>query len=276
MWRVHQEAAVGFGVPRAILMQIAHPWVAQAVIDHSTWNTQPCARLLGTVGSAAMLTFGSRAQADEVARRIRTMHAHITGELPEDVGKWRKGTRYRADEPQALLWVLSTLIDTALCLYESCFGPLPPADEKAYIADASRLGALLGLPQELVPPDRASLDDYMQRVMHDGTIAVGTAGRELARGLTSMRIPELGPLYPVYHRTSVAVAKMTLPYPILQLFQFAPGPGQTLSYRCGGIAARALIRRLPDRIRTDPLTRTRRTRSEMEQDDSPIDYQRAS
>lgn len=262
MWRIHQEAVVGFGIPRAVLMQIAHPWVAQAIVDHSTWDTQPCARLLGTVGSAAVLTFGSRAQADGVAQRINTMHARITGELPEDVGKWPRGTRYRANEPQALLWVLSTLIDTALCLYESCFGRLSPADEKAYIADAARLGALLGVPRELVPPDRASLDEYMHRTMLDGTIGVGSAGRELQRGLEAMRIPELGPAYTVYQRAAAAVARMTLPKPILREFQLAPGPARALSYHWGGRAACALIRRLPDRIRTDPLTRTARARRE--------------
>ena len=260
MWRIHQEAVVGFGIPRAVLMQIAHPWVAQAVIDHSTWDTQPCARLLGTVGSAAVLTFGSRAQADAVARRLNSMHARITGELPEDVGKWRRGTRYRADEPHALLWVLTTLIDTALCMYESCFGSLSTADERAYIADAGQLGELLGLPRELVPPDRAALNDYMQRVMHDGTIAVGTAGRELQGGLDAMRIPELGPAYSIYHRASAAVARMTLPNPIRQQFGIAPGPARALTYHWGGRAASAFIRRLPDRIRTDPLTRPARIR----------------
>src|SRR5690348_16169683 len=79
MWQVNSEAVLGLGLGRAVLMQLAHPWVAQAIADLSSVRSGPARRLLGTMEAAEILVFGSRRQADEVASRIRTMHTHIHG-----------------------------------------------------------------------------------------------------------------------------------------------------------------------------------------------------
>ncbi len=55
IWRVNQEAAVGLGLGRALLLQLAHPFVAQAVADHSTFQDEAEERLAATcsVGAAS-------------------------------------------------------------------------------------------------------------------------------------------------------------------------------------------------------------------------------
>ena len=35
MWRIDREAAVFLGAGRALLLQLAHPWVAAAIAEHS-------------------------------------------------------------------------------------------------------------------------------------------------------------------------------------------------------------------------------------------------
>src|SRR5438270_11486200 len=70
MWLLNREAVLGVGLGRALLLQLAHPWVAQAVVDHSTFERQPIDRLVGTVVTAELLVFGSRAQADTAAARL--------------------------------------------------------------------------------------------------------------------------------------------------------------------------------------------------------------
>ena len=65
------------------------------------------AEVMGTIG------FGSRAEADRVTRRVRAMHERVSGRLAKPVGPYPAGTPYRADDPELLLWVLFTLVDSA-------------------------------------------------------------------------------------------------------------------------------------------------------------------
>src|SRR5579884_25092 len=133
IWQIHVEGILAVGIGRALLLQLAHPWVAQAVADHSTFREQTLERLVHTIGAAGLLVFGSRAQADWTAAHIRHVHTRINGVLREDVGRWRAGTPYTAEDPDALLWVLATLMDTTLLAYESVFGPLAAAAIEEYL-----------------------------------------------------------------------------------------------------------------------------------------------
>ncbi len=254
IWQVNREAVLGLGLGRAVLLQIAHPCVAQALLDFSDFQHRPTDRTLATIEAAQLLVFGSRAQADAVAARIRMRHAQIRGTLSEDVGRWRKGTQYRADDPEALLWVLVTLIDTALRLYEWFVHPLRSDRQRAYLSDAARLGALLGVPPERVPSDRPQLDRYLSRCISDGTVAAGAQALRLARDLRHVRLLGLpAPLMWPYRAATLEVAVRFLP-PALRP-QFGPvlrQPGR-LGWRALVGAARVCVRRLPPVLRTDPI-----------------------
>ncbi len=252
IWRLHREAVLGLGLGRALLLQVAHPWVAQAVVDHSTFRDRPLDRLLATVSAAELLVFGSRRQADEAAARVRRVHERIVGTLREDVGIWRAGSPYRAGDPAALLWVLVTLIDTTLRVYEASFGRLPEAAVRAYLADAMRLGEMLGVPAALVPRDRAALAQYMAAMIASGTVAVGPPAREVAAALLQAQVVP-GASWRVYSAATHAVAAATLP-PALRL-QY--GPLLTVRrrrlWRVGSLAGKAVLPWLPERLRLDPI-----------------------
>ena len=69
--RVNAEPAVGFGAGRALLLQLAHPAVAQGVQDHSEFKKNPFKRLQGTLEAVAGVVFGSRELGDGIGRRVR-------------------------------------------------------------------------------------------------------------------------------------------------------------------------------------------------------------
>jgi uncharacterized protein (DUF2236 family) len=46
--------------------------------------------------------FGTRAEADEAARRVRAMHQKVRGRLRQPVGRFPAGTEYRADDLELL------------------------------------------------------------------------------------------------------------------------------------------------------------------------------
>jgi uncharacterized protein (DUF2236 family) len=251
IWALHREACLGVGLGRALLLQLAHPWVAQAVVDHSAVRDQPLDRLVRTVVAAELLVFGSRRQADAVAARLRALHGRIRGILPADVGAWRAGTPYRADDPDALLWVLVTLVDTTLRVYEASLGRLAERTVRAYLADAARLGALLGVAVP-VPADRAALERYMGAMIGSGTVAVGPAAREVATAL--LHVPVLPSLsWRAYSALTRAVATSMLPEELRAAYGPAFAAHHPPFHWAGGVLARALLPRLPRRLRDDPI-----------------------
>ena len=61
-WKLHREVVLLAGWGRAILLQIAHPLVAQGVADHSGFAAERWARmgrLKRTIGAMLALTFGT-------------------------------------------------------------------------------------------------------------------------------------------------------------------------------------------------------------------------
>jgi uncharacterized protein (DUF2236 family) len=252
MWRLNREVALGFGLGRALLLQVAHPWVAQAVADHSTFRERPLDRLIATVIAAELLVFGSRAQADTTAGRLRRMHGQITGVLQEDLGVWKAGTPYRADDPDALLWVLVTLLDTTVRVYEACLGRLDAGTVRAYLAEGARLGAMLGVPEQSVPADRRALVTYMTAMIGSGTVAVGSTARQIAHALHETPVLP-GAAWRFYSTVTREMTRATLP-PKLRA-QYGPllARHRRPHYRVGAMIGRVLLPRLPERLRLDPI-----------------------
>jgi uncharacterized protein (DUF2236 family) len=255
IWQVNRELVIGLGLGRAVLMQLAHPWVSQSLVDHSRVIAHPAERLLATAEAAEVLVFGSRRQADEMAARIRRIHNHIHGVLSEDVGRWKRGDTYQADDPEALLWVLAALVDTALVIYTSCFGRMSHQLETGYIADAARLGAMLGIPREIVWPDRPSLDRYIRDRLADGTVQVSSLGARLASEFIEMSLTDdANPWWRLYTSSMLTLAATTMPNTLTAQFKLAQVPLPYSRYRRLGLLGRLMLRRLPEFMRVDPIT----------------------
>src|SRR5215472_3016918 len=105
--RVNRENVLMLGGGRALLMQLAHPKVAAGVDEHSDFRTRPMYRLRRTIRLTMAIVFGDKDTAMAAARNVNRVHARVTGR------------DYRALDPDLLLWVHSTLVDSALVTYET-------------------------------------------------------------------------------------------------------------------------------------------------------------
>ena len=76
---------------------------------------------------------------------VRDMHTRVKGRIKEPVGIFPAGTPYRADQPDLLLWVLFTLVDSGVVVYRKYVGAMSRADEAAYWDDYKLVGELFGL-----------------------------------------------------------------------------------------------------------------------------------
>jgi uncharacterized protein (DUF2236 family) len=178
--RVNREGVLLLGGGRALLMQVAHPSVAQGVADHSDFESDPWSRLVGTLEAVYTIVFGTDEQADRTAAVVHAVHERVTGE------------GYRANDPALLCWVNATLVDTGLRVYSTLVGPLSTADQEAYYRQATEVAELLGCPRSKQPPDLASFRDYVRTMV--GSLEVTDTARTLADSIWRPDLPVPGPL----------------------------------------------------------------------------------
>ena len=74
-WRVNREAAIFLGAGRALLLQLAHPWVAAAVEQQSDTFANPIGRFHRTFSTVFTMVFGTLDQSLDAARRLHRRHA---------------------------------------------------------------------------------------------------------------------------------------------------------------------------------------------------------
>jgi uncharacterized protein (DUF2236 family) len=173
-WRVDRELIVLAGGSCALLMQAAHPAVAAGVAQHSTYRSDPFGRLLRTLDSSFSVVFGSRTDALATIGRVNAIHRSVRGAIPET------GEAYSAQDPEALLWVHATLVDTALRVYERWIAPLSPEDREAYHRESAQVALHLGVPAAAMPATLVELRLWIDARMADGTIRVTPTAREVA------------------------------------------------------------------------------------------------
>jgi len=191
-WRLHREVVLLAGWGRAILLQLAHPLVAQGVADHSTfadtrWGR--ATRLRRTLRAMLALTFGAPEESAAAVTAINRIHDRVHGRLTAEAASIPAGARYSAHDPALLAWVHATLVDTFLTTYERFVAPLTREERDRYCVEAAAAAPGLGIPHEMVPETTAALDDYMHRMLAGGEIAVTETARRLASDVLSLGLP---------------------------------------------------------------------------------------
>ncbi|MDX1913317.1 MAG: oxygenase MpaB family protein [Saprospiraceae bacterium] len=181
-WRLYREPIFLFGGMRALLLQIAHPSVADGVARYSNFKADPFGRGYRTFAAMATIYFGTKEQAEKTAKRLQQLHAGIRGELPQ---------AYTANDPELLLWVFATLTDTTLQTYSNM--PLRdlPADWKERFYEESKTpAALLGIPEGLYPPDLPAFKRYFSGMLESGLLGSAPVCREVAMSIVGHpRVP---------------------------------------------------------------------------------------
>src|SRR5437868_10623556 len=244
-WRVDREAAMFLGAGRALLLQLAHPWVAAAIADQSRVFADPLGRFHRTFKTVFNMVFGTLDQALATARRLQQRHATVVGALPAAAGPFAVGSPYYANEISALRWVHATLAETALMAHDLVLPSLADHEREQYWSEARLYAGLFGIPQDCLGPDWASFSAYTGAMMESDVLTVSPAARDIARQIFSGAATTIRP--PLWYR---ALTAQMLPARLRSAFELPFGEAERNS------AARALkwLRRiypaLPDRLRT--------------------------
>ncbi|WLB92987.1 MULTISPECIES: oxygenase MpaB family protein [Bradyrhizobium] len=243
-WRIDREAVIFLGAGRALLLQLAHPWVAAAIAEHSRTFADPIGRFHRTFGIVFAMVFGSLDRALLSSRQLHRRHDMILGEMPESVGPFAAGSRYCANDIPSLRWVHATLVETALMAHDLVLPPLSAEERERYWAESRMFGALFGLTGNDLPADWAGFADYTAAMTQSETLTVSTAAREIATQIFTGARPWLRP--PRWYR---ALTARMLPERLRAGFGFELGARDIRSADNALRWIRRVYPRLPDRLR---------------------------
>jgi uncharacterized protein (DUF2236 family) len=177
-WRVHGDVtSMMVGGFAALMLQMLHPAVLAGVWDHSRFRQDMHGRLRRTARFIALTTYGGRDEAEAAIDRVRRIHDHVRGTLPD-------GTPYAANDPPLLAWVHVTEASSFLAGWIRYAEPwMSGRDQDRYFAEMADLGRALGA--DPVPRSRAEAGSIIRAMRPD--LRVDGRTRTIARLLLTHR-----------------------------------------------------------------------------------------
>lgn len=251
-WRLSRERVMLLGGPRALLLQVAHPLVAAGVADFSSFRSDPLARLRRTLDSTLGMIFGDRTVSGRATARINAAHGQVRGTLPQAAGRFEAGTTYDATDPELLLWVHATLVDTTFATYTRFVAPLSRGELEAAYEESKVAARALGVPEGLVPADLAAFGAYVDDMLASDVLAAAPFQREIARDVL---YPPLRFVPRGAHWPTVAITAWLLPPRIRELFGVELTPARARAARAAQRAIRGVLGFLPAVVRDMPQAR---------------------
>ena len=154
-WRVHGDVTTMMvGGVSGLLLEMLHPAALAGVWDHSNFRADMLGRLRRTARFIAQTTYAQRDEAGAAIARVRRIHAHVTGQLPD-------GTPYRADDPRLLAWIHVAGARSFLDAWIRFGEPrMTRADQDRYFAEVA--GVAIALGADPVPLTRADADALIE------------------------------------------------------------------------------------------------------------------
>ena len=244
-WQVDREAAVFLGAGRALLLQLAHPWVAAAIADQSRAFADPIGRFHRTFNVVFTMVFGTPDQALAIARRLYRRHAVVAGALPIAAGPFAAASRYEANEVSALRWVHATLVETALLAHDLVLPQLADEARERYWSEARVFAALFGIPPDSLAPDWPSFVAYSDAMTNSDVLVVSPAARDIARQIFSGAATRVRP--PLWYR---ALTAQMLPERLRVAYELPFADAERRSASRALKWMRRIYPALPDRLRT--------------------------
>jgi len=244
-WEIDREIILLAGGGRATLLQLAHPFVAYAIEQHSVTKSDLAGRFQRTFANIHAMAFGDLESAIRSARRVWSIHSRVHGEITDDAGRFPKGSRYEALDADAIIWVWSTLVDSAVVAFELAVRT-PDRHEKERYYDKSRLFAFLfGIRSEDLPADWSELERYNREMWASDTLAVSRPAAEMARFLLTPRRPWLRALIDEYEVLTAGI----MPRRLREEYGLAYSPHR---FRRATNRLRMIRRMTPRRLRYIP------------------------
>jgi uncharacterized protein (DUF2236 family) len=219
--------------------------VAAGVAEFSNYREDPWRRLYRTLDTTLSIVFGDGESSRAASERLRRMHARVAG--VDD-----RGEPYTALDPELLLWVHATLIDTSLTMYSRYVQQLTPAELARYYEEMKTLGEAYSIPRDAMPDDFAAFRRYWNSMLRDGLRATETT-RDVADAVLRPNLTPLAwPAVEILRMVTVG----TLPRELREDLALPWGPARDRALAGSQVAIRRLMPLLPALLRRFPKARS--------------------
>lgn len=149
-WQVFKNPIALFvGGVTAVLLEFAEPKIRSGVWDHSTFRTDPIARMQRTGVASMVSVYGPRSRAEQLIAGVVRMHDRVKGTTPS-------GEAYQANDIVLLDWVQCTAGFGFLEAYCAFVDPLSLDDKDRFYREgqeAARLFGAVSAPQSVAEVD---------------------------------------------------------------------------------------------------------------------------
>ena len=180
-WRVNREWLIALAGPRALLLELAHPAIAAGVAQHSNYRGDPFGRLYRTMKTMTEISFGMPDERRDALKHFHKCHAQVRDRA--SVVRPPSFVVYDARDSDLQFWVLATLIDSVLRVYEKFVAPMTFADKGAYYEDCVELARVLGISRAAVPESYAAFERYMDTMVCGNALVVTQNARDIVDAL---------------------------------------------------------------------------------------------
>ena len=253
-WRMNADAVTYLGGVRALLLQVAHPKVAQGVADHSNFESDPLARLRGTFRTVHAIVFGDREKAIAASVSLHRMHDSITGRLSEP-SIYFDDPEYSANDPELQRWVWATLVDSAMYVHRLLLPEKPSGFWRQFYEESKLFAEILGLPLPSLPPRLGDFYLWVSRTLNAPVLGSTETSRRVAAAV--VRGPALlRGTRPVIH----GLAGGMLPETLVRRLGLRWNTTTKVTYRASILAARTLVAGLSEPRRALPIARRAKRR----------------
>lgn len=255
-WRIHGDPSMLLAGFRALLLQATHPLVMAGFDDNSFFRGDPWGRLRRTSDWVSTVTYGTTEQAQKAGARLRRLHVSLApGVEPES------GLPYRIDDPELLLWVHCTQVESFLTTYRRCGGPLASGDADRYVDEMRASAELVGIDRDAAPACEADLADYYRRILPELRVTE-VARRNVLWGFAPPMprwVSWATPARPVWAGV-VGLAAAMLPPWARRMYGLPGLPTTDIGAGLAGRVVRGTVARLPEQLVHNPAYREARER----------------
>jgi len=184
------------------------------------------------------IVFGDLETAEAAANAVNRVHGRV------------RGDDYHALDPDLLLWVHATLVDSALVTYETFVKPLTAAERENFYQESKVLGELLRIPRAQFPSHLRDFEAYVAGMIDAGPLTVTDQARALGRLVLRPRLRLLpGPAMIPFEVITAGL----LPAALREPYGLAWGTAQRRAFRLAVAAVPRVVALTPPVLRVWPL-----------------------
>lgn len=243
-WSVYRETVLLVGGGRALLLQLAHPAVAEGVYEHSNYRSNPLGRAWRTSYAMSGMLFGDVRTALRMAGMTQALHSRVRGRIQPETSRQFVGLAYDANDPKLKLWVYATLFDSALDVFERVVRPLSAGQRERLYQEGKMLAALNGILPAEMPEDFQAFQVYIRQMFQGLALEVGDTARALCASL--FRAP-----WELLRFDTILTAGL-LPAPIREAFALPWRPRKARLFEASLALLRQALCRMPPALRFAP------------------------